>query len=134
MPEFKGIRQIFTGIEIDQNAELDRDKKLLNTYKSLDSIRKKNNEKPLWEEIRDEYGLSEEDAQKIKLIGAIPIDPTFNQWATMTIQKLEGDGGGMEEGQPPDEQEFDSSGTEEEPLEIEDYSDYDPSQDDDFMG
>ena len=76
--------------------------------------------------------MSEEDAQKIKLIGAIPIDPTFNQWATMTIQKLEGDGGGMEEGQPPDEQEFDSSGTEEEPLEIEDYSNYDPSQDEDF--
>ncbi len=135
MPEFKGIRQIFTGIEVDQNAELDRDKKLLNTYKSLDSIRKKNNEKPLWEEIRDEYGLSEEDAQKIKLIGAIPIDPTFNQWATMTIQKLEGDGGGMGgmgEEQPPDEQGFDTGGSEEEPPE-DDYSNYDPSQDEDFQ-
>ncbi len=135
LPEFKGIRQIFTGIEVDQNAELDKDKKLLTTYKSLDSIRKKNNEKPLWEEIRDEYGLSEEDAQKIKLIGAIPIDPTFNQWATMTIQKLDGGGdgmGGMGEEQPPDGQGFeDSGGTEEEPLD--DYSNYDPSQDEDFQ-
>ena len=127
MPQFAGIRQVFTGIEVDQNAELDRDKKLLNTYKSLDSIRKKNNEKPLWEEIRDEYGLSEEDAQKIKLIGAIPIDPTFNQWATMTIQKL--DSGG----QPDTGMGEDAGGTEEEPPGQEmDYSNYDPSQDEDF--
>lgn len=132
IPEFNGIRQVFTGIEVDQDAELDRDKKLLNTYKSLDSIRKKNNEKPLWEEIRDEYKLTEEEAQKIKLIGAIPIDPTFNQWATMTIQKLDGGGEGMGGEEPPMDDDM-SSGSDEEPLE-DDYSDYDPSQDEDFSG
>ena len=37
----------------------------------------------------------------------------------------------MGEEQPPDEQGFDTGGSEEEPPE-EDYSNYDPSQDEDF--
>jgi hypothetical protein len=98
----EGIKQYFTGIEEDRDAELDRDKKLLNTYLSLDAIRRKNNQPSLAEEIRDTYGLSDEEYQKIKMIGAIPIDPTFNQWATMMIQGVMDQGGGMpeDEGQP----------------------------------
>jgi hypothetical protein len=98
----EGIKQYFTGIEEDRDAELDRDKKLLNTYMSLDAVRKKNNQPNLAEEIRDTYGLSDEEYQKIKMIGAIPIDPTFNQWATMMIQGVMDQGGGMpeDEGQP----------------------------------
>ncbi|HNM04685.1 MAG TPA: hypothetical protein PKK05_17365, partial [Leptospiraceae bacterium] len=96
----EGIKQYFTGIEEDRDAELDRDKKLLNTYMSLDSVRKKNNQPALAEEIRDMYKLSDEQYEKIKMIGAIPIDPTFNQWATMMIQGVMDQGGGAPEGMP----------------------------------
>jgi len=96
----EGIKQYFTGIEEDRDAELDRDKKLLNTYMSLDAVRKKNNQPPLAEEIRDMYNLSDEQYEKIKMIGAIPIDPTFNQWATMMIQGVMDQGGGAPEGMP----------------------------------
>ena len=49
------------------------------------------------------YKLSDEQYEKIKMIGAIPIDPTFNQWATMMIQGVMDQGGSAPEGMPSEE-------------------------------
>ena len=92
--ELDGYRHLFKGIdEEDEDKKLDREDKMVKTTHFIDEIRARRDEPTLAESMRKLYKLTDEQYEKIKFAGAVPLDPTWNQAVGMGLmQTLTGQG------------------------------------------
>jgi hypothetical protein len=103
--ELDGYRHLFKGIdEEDEDKKLDREDKMVRTTHFIDEIRARRDEPTLAESMKKLYKLSDEQYEKIKFAGAVPLDPTWNQAVGMgMMQTLTGQDPGGQGAPLPDQ-------------------------------
>jgi hypothetical protein len=105
---FEPITFHFSGIDKqDENDVLERDLKEVKAFRTVDELRRQRNLPTLEQELIDSYGL---DPEKVKGIGGMILDATFNQFASPKLTTedpnagMGGDDGQGEEGDSSDEE------------------------------
>lgn len=87
--DFQTIRYFFVGVEPDDTDQrLDRNEKRVRTIMTIDEVRIEEGLKPLGEALKETYNLTDEEAEKVRFLGAYIGSPQHLQHAGPIIEGL----------------------------------------------